>query len=242
MKGSTSILSNDRKSLTMPLTIIEATQAELGAVNLRHGLLIKKIDRTKAILKIHDKVVGKLEKDHAAVMDSMLKGLEDRIWRHNDELEKEFGAEKVDKYREAVTKVVLGMAGAEKGLKEVVGALDELNLTKRFRAIANAFKASRLNATDMEGVVKLKAIHSTLLQQGKLTRQIYEMKVVDRQQEAKALKGKQKELERIIDHILQGEAEGVETSRKEFRMDIMGLIILVLAVGIFWEFQRSSGP
>lgn len=237
-----SVPSNDRKSSTMPLAIIEATQAELEAVNSRHGLLVKKIDRTKAILKIHDKLVGKLEKDHAAVMDSMFKGLEDQIWRHNDDLEKEFGADKVDKYREAVTKVVLGMTGAEKGLKEAAEVIDELNLTKRFRAIAKAFRASRLDATDMEGVVKLKAIHSTLLQQGKLTRQIYEMKLVDRQQEAKALKGKQEELETMIDNILQGEAERTKTSRKEYRMDITGLIILVIAVGIFWAFQQSSGP
>lgn len=237
MKDSNLMLPNDRKSSTMPFTIIEATQVDLEAVNSRHGLLMKKIDRTKAILKIHDKLVGKLERDHAAVMDSMFKGLEDRIWRHNDELEKEFGAEKVDKYREAVAKVVLGMTGAEKGLRQAAEALDELNLTKRFRAIANAFRASRLDATDMEGVVKLKAIHSTLLQQGKLTRQIYERKLADRQQEAKALMGKQKELEMMIDSMLQAEAEGMEMSRKEFKMDILVLIILVLAVGIFWAFH-----
>lgn len=236
------MLSNDRKSLTMPFTIIEATQAELEAVNSRHGLLTTKIDRTEAILRIHRKLVGKLEKDHAAVMDSMFKGLEDRIWQQNDELEKEFGAENVDKYREAVTKVVLGMTGADKGLKEAAEALNELNLTKRFRAIANAFRASRLDATDMEGVVKLKAIHSNLLQQGKLTRQIYEVKLADRQQEAKALKGKQRELETMLDNISHAEAEGMKTSRKEFVMDILGLIILVLTIGIFWAFQRSSGP
>lgn len=236
------MLSNDRKSLTMPFTIIEATQAELEAVNSRHGLLTKKIDRTEAILRIHRKLVGKLEKDHAAVMDSMFKDLEDRIWRQNDELEKEFGAENVDKYREAVTKVVLGMTGADKGLKEAAEALNELNLTKQFRAIANAFRASRLDATDMEGVVKLKAIHSNLLQQGKLTRQIYEVKLADRQQEAKALKGKQRELETMLDNISHAEAEGMKTSRKEFVMDFLGLIILVLTIGIFWAFQRSSGP
>lgn len=236
------MLSNDRKSLTMPFTIIEATQAELEEVNSRHGLLTKKIERTEAILRIHRKLVGKLEKDHAAVMDSMFKGLEDRIWRQNDELEKEFGAENVDKYREAVTKVVLGMTGADKGLKEAAEALNELNLTKRFRAIANAFRASRLDATDMEGVVKLKAIHSNILQQGKLTRQIYEVKLADRQQEAKALKEKQRELETMLDNISHAEAEGMKTSRKEFMMDILSLIILVLIIGIFWAFQRSSGP
>lgn len=236
------MLSNDRKSLTLPFTIIEATQAELEEVNSRHGLLTKKIDRTEAILRIHRKLVGKLEKDHAAVMYSMFKGLEDRIWRQNDELEKEFGAENVDKYREALTKVVLGMTGADKGLKEAAEALNELNLTKRFRAIANAFRASRLDATDMEGVVKLKAIHSNILQQGKLTRQIYEVKLADRQQEAKALKGKQRELETMLDNISHAEAEGMKTSRKEFVMDILGLIILVLIIGIFWAFQRSSGP
>lgn len=236
------MLSNDRKSLTMPFTIIEATQAELEEVNSRHGLLTKKIERTEAILRIHRKLVGKLEKDHAAVMDSIFKGLEDRIWRQNDELEKEFGAENVDKYREAVTKVVLGMTGADKGLKEAAEALNELNLTKRFRAIANAFRASRLDATDMEGVVKLKAIHSNILQQGKLTRQIYEVKLADRQQEAKALKEKQRELETMLDNISHAEAEGMKTSRKEFMMDILSLIILVLIIGIFWAFQRSSGP
>lgn len=236
------MLSNDRKSLTMPFTTIEATKAELEAINSRHDVLLKKISRTKAVLKVHEKLVGKIGRDHATVMDSMFKGLEDRIGRHNEELEKEFGAEKVDKYREAVTKVVLGMAGAEKGLKEAAEALDELNLTKRFRAIANAFRASRLGATDMEGVVKLKAIHSTLLQQGKLTLQIYEVKLADRQEEAKALKGKQKELETKIENLLQIEAETMKTSREEFRMDIFGLVILVLVVGIFWTFQPSSGP
>lgn len=226
----------------MSFHIIESTQAELEAINSRHGLLMKKIDRTKAILRIHHKLVGKLEKDHAAVMDSMFKSLEDRIWRQNDELEKEFGVENVDKYREAVTKVVLGMMGAEKGAKEAAKILDELNLMKPFRAIANVFQASILSATDMEGVVKLKAIHSTLLQQSKLNRQIYEVKLADKQQEAKALKGKQTELETMIDNVLHAEAEGMNTSRKEFLMDILGLISLVLAVGIFWAFQRSSGP
>lgn len=122
------------------------------------------------------------------MMNSIFKGLKNGIGQHNNELEKEFGAEKVDKYREAVMKVLLGMTDAEKGLKEAVGALDELNLTKRFRAIGNAFRASRLGATDIEGVVKLKAIHSTLLQQGKLTFQLYEVKPADRQEEAKVLK------------------------------------------------------
>lgn len=237
------MLSNDRKSVNMPFTTIEATQAELEALNSRHDVLMKKINRTKAILKVHEKLVGKIGRDHAMVMDSMFKGLEDRIGRHNDELEKEFGQEKVDKYRDAVTKVVLGMTGAEKGLKEAAEALDELNLTKRFRAIANAFKASRLGATDMEGVVKLKAIHSTLLQQGKLTLQIYEVKLADRQEEAKALKGKQKELETKMENLEQAEADMMKTSRREFRMDIFGLVFLVLVVGIFWKFQQqSSGP
>lgn len=236
------MLSNDLKSISMPFTIIEATQAELESLNSRHDVLMKKIARTKAILKVHEKVVGKIERDHATVMESMFKGLEDRIGRHNDELEKKFGAEKVDRYREAVTKVVLGMTGAEKGLKEAAEALDELNLTKRFRAIANAFRASRLGATDMEGVVKLKAIHSALLQQGKLILQIYEMKLADRQEEARGLMGKQKELETTIENLLQTEAELMKTSREELRMDILGLIILVLAVGIFWAFQRSSAP
>lgn len=236
------MLSNDLKRISMPFTIIEATQAELESLNSRHDVLMKKIARTKAILKVHEKVVGKIERDHATVMDSMFKGLEDRIGRHNDELEKEFGAEKVDKYREAVTKVVLGMTGAEKGLREAAEALDELNLTKRFRAIANAFRASRLGATDMEGVVKLKAIHSALLQQGKLVLQIYEMKLADRQEEARGLMGKQKELETTIENLLQTEAELMKTSREELRMDILGLIILVLAVGIFWAFQQSSAP
>lgn len=238
------MLSNDRKCLDMPFTAtIEDTQAELEALKSRHGVLMKKISRTKVILKVHEKLAGKIGKDHAMVMDSMFKGLEDRIGRHNDELEKEFGAEKVDKYRDAVTKVVLGMTGTEKGLKETAEALDELNLTKRFRAIANAFKASRLGATDMEGVVKLKAIHSTLLQQGKLTLQIYEVKLADRQEEAKALKIKQKDLETKIENLLQAEAEMIKTSRKELRVDVSVLVVLVLVVGVFWTFQQpSSGP
>lgn len=192
LKGPNSILSNDRKGLTMPFTIIEATKVELEALNSRHDVLMKKIGRTKAILKVHEKVVGKIGGDHDTVMGSMFKGLEDGIGRHNDEPEKEFGAEKVDKYREAVMKVVLGMTDAEKGLKEAAGALDELNLTKRFRAIGNEFRASRLGATDMEGVVKLKAIHSTI-QQGKLTLQLYEVKLADRQEEAKVLKERKSE-------------------------------------------------
>lgn len=237
------MLSNDRKSSNMPSTTIEATKAELKALNSRHDVLMKKISRTKGILKVHEKLVGKIERDHAMVMDSMFKGLEDRIGRHNDELEKEFGAEKVDKYRNAVAKVVLGMTGAEKGLKEAAEALDELNLTKRFRAIANAFKASRLGATDMEGVVKLKAIHFTLLQQGKLTLQIYEVKLADRQEEAKALKGKQKELETKLENLLQDEAEMRKTSRKEFKVDIFVWFMVVLVIGIFWTYQQtSSGP